>query len=421
MTLRGTFWGTVCGLALTAHAGVASAQEALSAPATGGNGIKVGNGRLHPYFELETRVDSGVGYFGRTQGENYPGGVSPDLSGEVALRFRPGFKLDIPSQKLAFNLNANLDYVLFTGLMTPGSKAASHMEGAADLSARLNPEAPLSLELSDQFVRSDRTRTAAIAAGILSLYNEARVKMPWKPGGGAVEVTPNVAYAVEFFEPLAAQAPVDCGDGVCDPVRADQFDYGNLHLGLESRWRFLPKTAFVLDTGVDVRRYFNDGGPDAQVLRAMVGVAGLVSPKVAVTAKAGWAQTFGDVSGGTVIAQLEGTYLYSQTLTFKGGYLRMLEPVAAYGTFRDDRGYAEARALWGGKLTVRVAGMVDFLSFEGSRGDTMVTVDAGPEYQFRPWLTGAFGYTLSKRSSNVEGGGLNYTRHEGYARLAVTY
>ncbi|NTX07211.1 hypothetical protein [Myxococcus sp. CA040A] len=420
MTLRGTFWGTVCGLALMAPVTVAMAQDGISAPATGGNGFKVGNGRLHPYFELETRLDSGVGYFGR-EGQEFPGGVSPDLSGELAMHFRPGFRLDIPSPRLAFNLNANLDYVLFTGLMTQGSNAASHMEGAADLLARINPEAPLSLELSDQFTRSDRTRTAAIGAGILSLYNEAKVKAPWRPGGGAVEVTPGVAYAVEFFEPLGASAPADCGEGVCDPVGADRFNYGNLHLGLESRWRFLPKTALVLDTGVDVRRYFNDGGPNATLLRALIGVAGLVSPKVAVTAKVGWGQNFGEAGGGTVLGQLDGTYLFSPTLTFKGGYLRMLEPVAAYGMFRDDRVSAEARALLGGKLTLHAMGMVDFLSFSGNRGDTVVTVDAGPEYQFRPWLTGAAGYMLSNRSSSVDGGGLNYTRHEGYARLSVTY
>lgn len=420
MTLRGTFWGTVCGLALMALGSVAMAQDMSSPPPTGGNGFKVGNGRLHPYFDLETRLDSGVGYFGR-EGQEFPGGVSPDLSGELVMHIRPGIRLDIPSPRLAFNLNANLDYVLFTGLMTKGSNAASHMEGAADLLARINPEAPLSLELSDQFARSDRTRTAAIGAGILSLYNEAKVRAPWRPGGGAVEVTPGVAYAMEFFEPLAASAPADCGDSVCDPVGADRFNYGNLHLGVESRWRFLPKTALVLDTGVDVRRYFNDGGPNATLLRAMIGVAGLVSPKVAVTAKAGWGQNFGATGGGTVIGQLDGTYLFSPTLTFKGGYLRRLEPVAAYGTFRDDRLSLEARALMGGKLTLHAVGMVDFLSFAGSRGDTVVSVDVGPEYQFRPWLTGAAGYMLSNRSSSVDGGGLNYTRHEGYARLSVTY
>ncbi|WP_223755567.1 hypothetical protein [Myxococcus sp. RHSTA-1-4] len=410
-------------LALLALGGTATAQESsVAAPPTGGNGFKVGSGRLHPYFDLETRLDSGVGYFASPGVDPSTGGVSPDLSGELAVHFRPGFKLDIPSPTLAFNLNGNLDYVLYTGLLTPNSGSASRLQGAADLLARLNPDTPLSLEVSDQFVRSDRTRTAAIGAGVLSLFNEARVKVPWRPGGGAVELAPNAAYAVEFFEPLGATSPVDCTEGVCNPVTAEQFDYGNLHFGLEGRWRFLPKTAVVLDSGVDLRSYFNDStSPDATLVRAMAGVAGLVSPKIAVLAKAGWGQDFSGTGGGTVIAQLEGTYLYSPTLSFKAGYLRTLEPVAAYGLFTDNRGYGEARALFGGKLTMHLGASVDFLGFNGGRSDTLIQLDVGPEYQFRPWLSGAAGYSLGSRSSSLGGGGLNYTRHEGYARLSVMY
>ncbi|WP_426749982.1 hypothetical protein [Myxococcus sp. Y35] len=416
-----TFWGGLGALALLALGGTASAQ-AIAAPETGGNGIKVGSGRLHPYFDLETRLDSGVGYFtpaGIPEPDSTP--VSAKLSSDVALRFRPGFRLDIPSPKLAFNLNANLDYVMYTGLVTKNSSAASRMEGAADLIARINPDAPLSLEVSDQFARSDRTRTAAVGVGVLSLFNEARARALWRPGGGAVELVPSVAYAVEFFQPLSSVSPIGCAESVCDPTAVERFDYGNLRVGAEGRWRFLPKTAVVLDTHLDVRSYFNDSTPSASLLRALVGVAGLVSPKVAVTGKAGWGQNFGSTGGGTFLGQLEGTYLYSPTLSFKAGYLRMLEPVAAYGFFTDNRAYGEARALFGGKLTARVGLALDFLSFDGGRSDTVVGANIGPEYQFTPWLTGAAGYMLGLRSSSVDGGGLNYTRHEGYARLSVTY
>lgn len=423
MKLPGKSWGGWSVLALLALGGTATAQDSsVASPPTGGNGFKVGSGRLHPYFDLETRLDSGVGYFAATDGQApTPSGLSPNLSGEFAMHFRPGFRLDVPSSRLALNLAANLDYVLYTGLMTANSGRASHLEGAADLTARLNPDAPLSLEVSDQFVRSDRTRTAAIGAGVLSLYNEARVKVPWRPGGGAVELTPAAAYGVEFFEPLGATSPVDCTEGVCDPLTAERFDYGNLHFGLEGRWRFLPKTAVVMDTGVDLRSYFNDGSEGATLVRARLGVAGLVSPKVAVTAKAGWGQNLAAAGGGSFLAQLEGTYLFSPTLSFKAGYLRTLEPVAAYGLFTDDRAYGEARALFGGKLSVHAGGSVDFLGFTGERSDTVVSLDVGPEYQVRPWLSVAAGYMLGARSSSVTGGGLNYTRHEGYARVSVTY
>jgi hypothetical protein len=270
MKLSGKVLGGWSALALLALGGTAMAQDAALSPTTGGNGIKVGNGRLHPYFDLETRVDSGAGYFPPDESTS-PDDLSPDLSGEVAMRFRPGFQLEIPSSTLALNLNANLEYVLFTGLITERSGAASHMEGAADLTARLNPDAPLSLELSNQFARSDRSRTAAVGTGVLSLFNETRAKAPWRPGGGAVELTPSVGYALELFQPLSGVAPIGCTEGPCNPLVVEQFDYGDLRFGLEGRWRFLPKTALVLDTGLDLRSYFNDGtSPNATLARGML-------------------------------------------------------------------------------------------------------------------------------------------------------
>ena len=423
MKLSGKVLGGWSVLALLALSGTAMAQDgaALVTPSTGGNGFKVGSGRLHPYFHLETRVDSGAGYFPPDESTT-PEDLSPELSGEVAMRFRPGFRLEIPSSRLELTLDANLEYVLYTGLVTERSGAASHLEGAADLTARLNPDAPLSLELSNQFVRSDRTRTAALGTGLLSLFNETRVKVPWRPGGGAVELTPSAGYALEFFQPLSGAPPRDCTEVACNPLLAEQFDYGDLRFALEGRWRFLPKTALVVDTGLDLRSYFNDGSsPKASLLRAMLGVAGLVSPRIAVVAKAGWGQDLAASGAGTFVAQLEGTYLFSPTMSFKGGYLRKLEPVAAYGVFTDNRGYLEARALLGGKLTLRAGGAVDFLSFSDERTDTLISLDVGPEYQLRPWLTVAAGYMLGSRSSSLEGRGLNYSRHEGYLRLSATY
>lgn len=418
MTQPGTFRLTLTALVLAALLPLtASAQMGGRPP--GGNGIKVGSGRLHATLDLETRLDSGVGYFLEDDGF---GPLSPDLSGELALHVRPGLMLDVPSQKLALSLRGNLDYVAYTGLLTPGSSAASYLGGMADLALRFDPEGTLSVEVGDQLTRSDRTRTVALGAGILSLYNEARIRAQWKPGGGALELTPALAYAMEFFEPLGGLPPVGCTDAACDPLAVSEFDYGNLRLGVEGRWRFLPKTALVADTGLTYRGYFNDTTtPSAALVHVMAGVAGLVSPRITLTAKAGWSQNLGAGGGGNVVALAEGTYLWGPTLTLKGGYLRAFEPVAAYGTFRDDRISAEVRSLMGSRLALHAAGALDFITFAGDRSDTLVSLDLGPEYLFRPWLMGAVGYTLSSRTSSLSARGFNYTRNEGYARLSVTY
>jgi hypothetical protein len=422
MTQAGNIRWAVCALVLVVLGPAVAGAQAPPVPA-GGNGIKVGDGRLHPFFDLETRLDTGVGYFLNDETPN-PDDIRDELSSEIVLRLRPGLRLDVPSSKMLFNAQAQAEYVLYTGLLEKQSTYGSHLEGEANLSAHFNPEGQVGFVLADQFARSDQTRNAALGAGVLSLFNELRASLPIKPGGGAIEVTPEVAWGVEFFSPIGLAIPVGCVEGVCDPVEVDQFDYNNLRAGVDARWRFLPKTALVLETDLDLRSYFEGTNPNAVLLRTMAGLAGLVSPKIAVNAKVGWAHNFGEQGGSTLLAQLEGTYLFSPTMTFKGGYYRTLTPVAAYGLFRDDRIYAEARALFGGKVVLHGYAALDFLGFYSEtepRSDTLVSLDLGPEYQFKPWLVGAAGYLLSTRSSSLVGAGVNYTRNEFYLRLTLVY
>jgi hypothetical protein len=422
MTQSGNIRWALVGLVLVVLGPAVAGAQAPPVPA-GGNGIKVGDGRLHPFFTLESRLDTGVGYFLNDETAN-PDDIREDQSGEVVLRLRPGLRLDVPSSKVTFNATAQAEYVMYTGLLEKQSTYGSHLEGEANLSAHFNPEGQVGFVLADQFIRSDQTRNAALGAGVLSLFNELRANLPIRPGGGAIEVVPEAAWGVEFFSPIGLAIPVGCVEGVCDPVAVDQFDYNNLRVGVDGRWRFLPKTALVLDTDLDLRSYFEGTSPNALLLRAMAGVAGLVSPKIAVNAKVGWGKNFGETGGSTLIAQLEGTWLYSPTMTIKGGYYRTLNPVAAYGLFRDDRIYAETRALFGGKLVLHGYAAVDLLGFSSAtapRNDTLISLDVGPEYQFKPWLVGAAGYLLSSRSSSLEGRGVNYTRNEFYLRLTLVY
>jgi hypothetical protein len=411
-------WGLLAMAALWPALGHAQGLGSTGLP-VGGNGLKVGEGRLHPTFDFETRFDSAAGYF-PPPGDN-GATVSGQLSPEAVLHIRPGLRLELPGSKVNLDLRGYADYVHFTGLLTPGSTSTSHMEGLADLKVTFNRDAPVSLELNNHFERSDRTRSVAIGAGVLSLYNEVSLGVPLRPGGGAIDVVPRVFFGVERFKPLAALFPVGCGSMECDPAGVVNFDYSNLRASLQGRWRFLPKTAVVVDGQFTYRNYSQGGTPDALVLHATAGLAGLVSPKIAVTAKLGWGQDFGASAGNALLAQLEGTYMLSHAATVKVGYSRTLEPVGAFGLFRDDRGYLEGQALLGGRLTLRGVTAFDYVSFQGPRRDTVFRLDLGPQYQFERWLIGGFGYLYGVRSSTSPGAGINYSRHEGYVRMTVTY
>ena len=398
----------------------ASAQvQRVIGPYETENGIKVGEGRLHPYFDYEMHYDSAAGYF------DY-GGVPGVLRPEAVAHFRPGVRLDVPMNSSTINLDGNVDYVWYTGLITQGSTNASRLQAAADASANINQGGSVELDFGDHFARSDRTANAAIGVGIISLFNDAHLQLPIRPGGGALEIVPSGGFSFESFKSISGVLPANCNPGdTCDPASVPGMNYQNFRFGLDARWRFLPKTALTLENRIDTRSYTVGlpTNPSALVLKSTVGLAGLVSPKIATVLKLGWGQDFQNTGLHTIVALAELSYLMSETSNVKLGYLRSAEPVPRYGTYLDDRGYLEARFFLDGRLTLHGLAAFDYLSFySGSgRSDTAVTVDLGPEYQFTKWLIGAAGYVLGTRHSNNPAATFNFTRNEAYIRATFLY
>jgi hypothetical protein len=397
---------------------------AQSAQPAGGsnNGIKLGSSRVHPYFDLELRFDSAAGFFPRN------GVIDGTPQPELLLHLRPGLRLELPSDTVQLDLTGNVDYVYFTGLLTPNSQAASRLEAAADLSAVFNRKGNVSFELGDHFTRSDRTSNAALGVGVYSLFNEARAQLPIRPGGGALEITPKAAVGVEFFAPISLIPVTGCsGDLTCDPAAVEAMNYLNLRAGVLAKWRFFPKTAIVLDTSFDYRSYLSSEAainPPAQLIKVSAGLAGLLTNKISLIAKAGWGHDFGASLASTLVAHLEFTYLLNEVSSVKAGYLRNLEPVPSFGAYGDDRGYLDASILLSGRLTARGYAAFDYLTFyrASGRADTVFTLNVGPGYEVFSWLVASAGYALTIRGSNQTSiPSVNFTRHEAYLRATVTY
>jgi hypothetical protein len=373
------------------------------------NGIKAGAARVHPYFELEQRFDSAVGLF-------------PTLKPELLFHLRPGLKASIPASDLDINFDGNVDYVWYSGLFTRQSRRVSRLEAQSIFDLALNKNGPFEIQVSDTFTRSDKTQNAAIGIGVLSLYNELRIAAPIHPGGQALEVKPEFAWAAEFFEPLF----IGCSnDPNCEPDVVRGTNYHNFRLGLTGRYKFLPKTALLASLDFNTRRHADPvANPNVGLLRADVGLAGQVTSKISLLAKLGWGQGVTSVNSGTLTGQLEGTYAIGDTASIKGGYIRAMSPVSGFGLLRDDRIYLEGRALFGGRLTLRARVSFDYLSFysRSARNDRLVMFDGGPEYAITRWLYAVLGYQLSFRGSDVVSDtSLNYARHEAYLRFTFSY
>lgn len=403
------------------------------AQAQGDSGIKVGEGRLHPSLDVESRYDSALGYF-PPPGEfpTDPGtgtsNLQPSPSGDFVLHVRPGLRFEQSSARMNLQASGHVDWVRPMGWITPTSTAAAErLEGLVSANLSLNPQAPVGLEVGEQLSRSDRTGNLVLGNGVLSLFNELRLAVPVRPGGGALELKPELAWAVERFTALGRQLPPGCpeGDASCNPQLLDQANYHNLRAGLQGRWRFLPKTAVVLDTRFDYRLFDQaPGAPSPAILRTSAGLAGLLTPKLALLIQPGWSWDFGGTGVTTFIGQFEATYHFSQTLSVRGGYHRALEPVSVLSSVSDDRFLAEGRVMMGGRLTARGLAQVDLLNFAAAantppRSDTLVRLDLGADYLLHKWVQAGAGYLLTWRGSNAAG--ISFTRHELYLRVSVLY
>ncbi|MFN0061510.1 MAG: hypothetical protein ACKVPX_03195 [Myxococcaceae bacterium] len=382
------------------------------------NGIKFGAGRLHFFADLALHFDSAAGFFA-------PSGTSA-LSPELIVHARPGLRLDVPMSWMDLSLGGFIDYLWYTGAVTPGSTTASRLQAGADFKVAFNQNGAVEVQIADTFTRSDRTRNPGIGVGVLSLFNEVSLAVPIHPGGRALEVTPSAAYGIELFSPISTFSVPGCSDISCDPLQVDAgaFNYQNIKASLGARWKFLPKTALLFDTSYDGRSYFTAGvTPPAHLFRVMAGLSGLITSKISATVRAGWGRDFSTSGGASFLAHAEVAWLPTQTSALKLGYQRDIMPVPVYGTLRTDRPYFDGRILLGGAFSVRGYVGYDWMSFFNlsDRVDHGLTVDVGPEYQVTSWFVAAVGYVLNTRTSTLPAASFNFTRHEVYVRASFVY
>lgn len=396
---------------------VAAAQDVPRAA-----GVKIGEGRLHPFLEIDGRFDSTVGFFARD------GAGNPIPSPDIVLHARPGLKFDLQTPSTFVAFNGSGEYLFYTGLLSPSARDLSRLQANVSLDARFNQDGAAEVQIGDMLTRSDRTQNAAVGVGVVSLANQVHLAVPIHPGGRALEITPRAAWGVEFFEPLLTGAVSGCtnaGDITCNPNLVSQMNYSNLNFGLAGRWKFLPKTAVVLDAAFDYRTYFSASAQNtpANVLRVQTGLVGLISPRFSVTLLVGYGGNFATATIHTVIGNAEVAYLPSEHTKVSLGYLRTTQPVPAYGVYIDDRGYLQGRiGLLNGRLNLNATVSADYFSFIGApRNDFALGGNVGPSYIVTSWFEVSAFYGINFRSSTSGVSSVNFVRHEATLRLNFHY
>ena len=274
-------------------------------------------------------------------------------------------------------------------------------------------------------------------------------------------ITPSYSFTYQHFEGFSVGklAVSTCPDDspYCNPSLASELDYEEQQGSLDVVWRFLPKTAALLNAQFLNIAYLsaapNTGNAPLSVFDATLGLSGLVTSHFSLIARAGYAQTFlraADAKSDTelatageahdVIGQLELAYLLSETGSIRIGFTRALQPVpTALAYYEDNRPYFQVHLLFG-RLTLHLDASIDVDTFAsnieetGSRTDVLLHLDVGPSIEIFRWLQAGVGYDVTSLGSNdpaaftaysgsapLLGGAGGYTNHEFYLRLTFVY
>ena len=384
------------------------------ASATPGNGIRLGgtDGRLHPYFELESRWDSNAQF--QTTGQS-----------GLVMHLRPGFSIASPGDLLAIDGDARLDWAQY--LTGEDTSKLSRLFADVSLGVGLNRKGTLGFELKDDFQRSTTTASLTFGSAVISNRNNLDLSIPWRPGGGALAVTALGSWKLETFAPYSDC--LDITDASCSTQELKDLGYNDLRGGIEAKWRFLPRTAAVVDASYSVRMP-NSTTASRQVTgwRADAGVQGLISAHIAATLKGGYGSASGGGGLGTWLATGELEWLPTVTTSARLGYVHDWgtdpgTPFALYGTHRF---YVMGNMLLAGRLTAGLKGQLESLSFHSSSGSNLIyRLEPTLDYALARWGTLGLGYTLSHRKADVPnvpaGYAYDFTKQELWLKFRFTY
>jgi hypothetical protein len=224
-----------------------------------------------------------------------------------------------------------------------------------------------------------------------------------KPGGGALIFSPDYSFIYERYDRGEGSAGAGYSIADLDNMR---------HVPkLRASWKFLPKTAVFLEVEGHLARYISGPNVDANILLAQLGAAGSVTQRVALLLKAGYGNTLmsGDDNFSSFVGQLEFNYLFSETMRFRAGALRTVQPTTLFKYFDMIRGYIGYTQAFGGRLQLDLNLAYNYLDFGDAiaqtsglsdRVDNNVTGDVTLSYQVLEWLTVSLTNRLDLRESS---------------------
>lgn len=390
-----------CVLALVYPLAGASAQSAsVSAQsATGANGIKLGEGRLHPYGEIDTHF---VFNPGRLSNDRRAALDSSSSDGLVS--YRAGLDYQLPSPTVELDFNSQLFYNQYFRL--DDELSGFNADVAASLQAF--KDRPFSLRATAGYIRSNLPGNQSDRSTLLHDDFLGGLGFTLRPGGGALTISLDYqAYFQSYSTNLGNTS-----------VLVDPELFNNLRQTGSARagWKFLPKTSVFLETSFSRTTYPDDSldqNFNANILESYVGLSGAISTRLSLLAKAGYGNPFTSGQPGSsfvpVIGQLELGYMFSETSRITVGVFRRSTAQPVFGFVAENMFYLNLEQQFG-KVQFSLRGETGLFSYGGqvdsassdTRNDFGAELDASISYAMTDWLTIGVTDRLDYRASNYD-------------------
>lgn len=358
--------------------------------------------RIIPFLELTNAARGGV----------IPSGVFFDLG--AALTYREYISSDpLIRDQRAFMPNAygSLEF----------GRSQNLGFGLADTFARIEEPPYLNVPNQQQPIARD--------------VNQALATVRWAPGGGRLAAVLSYANTVDVFETQSlriANSMVNV-------------------LMLDTSWKWLPKTAVVLQISQGYSTYFDTDAtgaskPTSFPFHVMTGLRGLITAKLALNLTVGYMNGFYDLptgrpgpSGfqGNFSALADVSYRPTLLTAINLGYRRDLNNAILGDFYYLDAVYLNVGQAIAGRLGLGASVRYESRSFQNirlpssgaliNRHDNYWQAGANLDYHIRDWTYAGVAYTVLSNGSDYEPlaaqdpGRVNYVKQVVFARLGLTY